>query len=165
MSIVPSTQPSTPLDPRPSREERLRACRPQIRVIIAGAQPLHQAEITYMHQIAGLEVVATASASDDLARKTRAHHPDVAIVDLDIAARPHDHGRAETARPLRSIEPELAILVLSSRPPRPPPSFYRAGASHLGPFSSPRCPTPDRRCQGRSGERLRIPAQAPHRRP
>jgi DNA-binding NarL/FixJ family response regulator len=112
MSIVRRTPSSTPLNPRPSHEERLGAGRTQIRVIVADAEPLYQAGITYVLQMAGLEVVATASNSDDLARKIRAHHPDVAVVDLDIASCRNGDGCVETARELRSIEPDLAVLIL-----------------------------------------------------
>lgn len=113
MSIVLRTSPSTPQGPRPSREERLSVGHTQIRVIVADDEPLYQAGITYVLQMAGIEVVATASNADDLARKTRAHHPDVAIVDLDMAPCRNGDGCVETARELRSIEPELAILILS----------------------------------------------------
>lgn len=115
MSIIPSTPPSTPLDRRPSGAERLSEGRTRTRVIVADAEPLYQAGITYVLQMGGLEVVATASNADDLARKTLAHHPDVAIVDLDIAPRRNGDGCIETACGLRSIEAELAILILSSR--------------------------------------------------
>src|SRR3979411_343074 len=113
MSIVLRTPPSTPLDPRPPREERLRAAGLPIRVIVADDEPIYQAGITYVLQMAGLEVVATASNADDLARKTRAHHPEVAVVDADIAPCANGVTCVQTARELRSIEPGLAILILS----------------------------------------------------
>src|SRR3979411_273973 len=90
MSIVLRTPPSTPLDPRPPREEPLRAAGPSIRVIVADDEPIYQAGIAYVLQMAGLEVVATPSNADDLARKTRAYHPEVAVVDSDMA--PCDNG-------------------------------------------------------------------------
>ncbi|HEY2651232.1 MAG TPA: response regulator transcription factor, partial [Solirubrobacteraceae bacterium] len=113
MSIVLSTPPFTPLDPPPSGDECLSARRTQIRVIVADDEPLYQAGITYVLQMAGIEVVATASNADDLARKTRAHHPDVAVADVDLSPRQNGDGCIETARELRSIEPDLAILILS----------------------------------------------------
>jgi DNA-binding NarL/FixJ family response regulator len=63
--------------------------------------------------MAGLEVVATASNADDLARKTPAHHPEVAVVDPDMAPRGNGVTCVQTACELRSIEPGLAILLLS----------------------------------------------------
>jgi DNA-binding NarL/FixJ family response regulator len=113
MSTVLRTPPSMPLDPRPPREERLRAAGLPIRVIVADDEPIYQAGITYVLQMAGLEVVATASNADDLARKTRAHHPEVAVVDADIAPCANGVTCVQTARELRSIEPGLAILILS----------------------------------------------------
>jgi DNA-binding NarL/FixJ family response regulator len=113
MSIVLQTPPSTPLDPRPPREDRLRAAALPIRVIVADDEPIYQAGITYLLQMAGLEVVASAGNADDLARKTRAHHPEVAIVDADMAPCANGVTCVQAARELRSIEPDLAILLLS----------------------------------------------------
>jgi DNA-binding NarL/FixJ family response regulator len=113
MSIVLRTPPSTPLDPLPPDEERLRAAGLPIRVIVADDEPIYQAGITYVLQMGGLEVVATASNADDLARKTRAHHPDVAVVDGNMAPRRDGVTCVQAARELRSIEPGLAILILS----------------------------------------------------
>src|SRR4030088_2140970 len=113
MSIVLRTPPSTPLDPRPPREEPLRAAGLPIRVIVADDEPMYLAGITYVLQMAALEVVATASNADDLARKTRAHHPEVAVVDLDMAPCGNGVTCVQAARELRSIEPGLALLILS----------------------------------------------------
>jgi DNA-binding NarL/FixJ family response regulator len=116
MSIVPTTPPPLPDPPAPRpapRGERLRAAGLPIRVIVADDEPIYQSGITYVLQMAGLEVVATASNADDLARKTRAHHPQVAIVDLDMAPCPNGVTCVQAARELRSIEPGLAILILS----------------------------------------------------
>jgi DNA-binding NarL/FixJ family response regulator len=63
--------------------------------------------------MAGLEVVATAGNADDLARKTRAHHPEIAVVDADMAPCSDGVTCVQAARELRSIEPGLAILILS----------------------------------------------------
>jgi DNA-binding NarL/FixJ family response regulator len=113
MSIVLQTPPSTSLDPRPDRQERLHAVGAPIRVIVADDEPIYQAGITYVLQMGGLEVVATADNADDLARKTRAHHPQVAIVDADMAPCSNGDGCVQAAHDLRSIEPGLAILILS----------------------------------------------------
>jgi DNA-binding NarL/FixJ family response regulator len=113
MSIVLQTPPSTPPVPRSPREEPLRAAGVPIRVIVADDEPVYQAGITYALQMAGLEVVATASNADDLARKTRAHHPDVAVMDVDMAPCGNGVTCVQAARELRSIEPGLAVLILS----------------------------------------------------
>ena len=113
MSFVLRTPQSSPLDPRRPRENHLRAAAAPIRVIVADDEPIYQAGISYVLQMGGLDVVATASDADELARKTRAHHPEVAVVDADMAPCRDGHGCVEAARELRSIEPDLAILILS----------------------------------------------------
>jgi DNA-binding NarL/FixJ family response regulator len=112
MSIVPSPPPPL-LDPPAPRGARLHAAGLPIRVIVADDEPIYRSGITYVLQMAGLEVVATASNADDLTRKTRAHHPQVAIVDLDMAPCPNGVTCVQVACELRSIEPGLAILILS----------------------------------------------------
>ena len=53
-----------------------------IRVVVGDDDPLYQVGITQVLREAGVDVVASASTADTLARKVRAHHPDVAIVEL-----------------------------------------------------------------------------------
>jgi DNA-binding NarL/FixJ family response regulator len=65
---------------------------------------------------AGVDVVAAADNAPDLARKTRAYHPDVAVVDIDMPPRLSDHHRVDAARDIRSIDPRMAILLLSECP-------------------------------------------------
>ncbi|HEY2437978.1 MAG TPA: response regulator transcription factor, partial [Solirubrobacteraceae bacterium] len=113
MSIVLRTPPSRQLDPQPPGEHRRRAAGLPIRVLVADDEPIYQAGISYVLQMAGLEVVATASNADDLARKTRAYHPEVAVVDQDMAPCSNGDTCVQAARELRSIEPGLAILIFS----------------------------------------------------
>jgi DNA-binding NarL/FixJ family response regulator len=113
MSSVLQTRPSTPLNPRPPGEERLRPAGLPIRVVVADDEPVYQAGITYVLQMAGIEVVATASDADDLTRKTRAHHPEVAVVDVDMAPCGNGVSCIQAARELRASESGLAILILS----------------------------------------------------
>jgi DNA-binding NarL/FixJ family response regulator len=101
------------LDPRPPGQEYLRAVARPIRVVVADDDPIYQAGMAYALQMAGLEVAATASNADDLARKTRAHHAEVAVVDVDMAPCSNGVTCLQAARELRSIEPSLAILILS----------------------------------------------------
>src|SRR5919109_5531632 len=61
---------------------------------------------------AGFDVVAQAGDADDLMRRTLAHRPDVAVVDVQMPPRHEDDGlRAATA--LRERLPDLGVLVLS----------------------------------------------------
>jgi DNA-binding NarL/FixJ family response regulator len=62
---------------------------------------------------AGLDVVATASNADDMARKTRTYRPDVALVDIEMPPSLSDDDRVEAARNIRSIDPRIAVVVLS----------------------------------------------------
>ena len=60
--------------------------------------------------------MASASNVDDLARKARAYHPDVAIVDIDMPPILSDQDRVQTARSIRSIDPRMAVLILTQLP-------------------------------------------------
>src|SRR3954447_11780593 len=77
---------------------------PQLRLIIAADSALLRAGLARLLDDAGFEVVATARDGEELARKTRAYRPDVAVVSLDevperlvptlILAQSVDHDRA-----------------------------------------------------------------------
>ena len=61
---------------------------------------------------AGLDVVAQAGDADDLLRRTLAHRPDVAIVDVQMPPRREDDGLV-AALELRRRLPETGVLILS----------------------------------------------------
>jgi DNA-binding NarL/FixJ family response regulator len=65
---------------------------------------------------AGVEVVASANNADELTRKTRAYHPDVVVLDMDMPPSLSDEEWAEVVRNIRSIDPRMAILILSQLP-------------------------------------------------
>jgi DNA-binding NarL/FixJ family response regulator len=87
--------------------------RTSIRVVVGGNDPLYRAGITAALRHAGAEVVGSADNARDLERKTRGHHPDVAIVDLDMAPGLVGEERVQAACSLRSIDPRMAIVILS----------------------------------------------------
>ena len=60
----------------------------------------------------GIEVVAQAGDGEDLLRKTRAHRPDVAIVDVRMPPDHTDEG-LRAALTIRAEQPETGVLVLS----------------------------------------------------
>jgi DNA-binding NarL/FixJ family response regulator len=82
------------------------------RVVVGEDQPIYRAGIIYVLREAGLDVVAAAGNADDLIRKARAHHPDVAVVDIRMPPSFGDDG-LRAAREIRAIDPSVAVLVLS----------------------------------------------------
>lgn len=84
-----------------------------LRVVVGDDDPLYQAGITHVLREAGLDVVASASSAENLARKVRAHHPDVAIMDMEMSPHLAGEGRVEAARAVRAIDPRMAVLLLS----------------------------------------------------
>jgi DNA-binding NarL/FixJ family response regulator len=61
---------------------------------------------------AGFEVVAQAGDAEDFLRKTRAHKPDLAVVDVRMPPTNTDDG-LRAAQQIRSELPEVSVLVLS----------------------------------------------------
>ena len=61
---------------------------------------------------AGFDVVAQAGDADDFLRRTLAHRPDVAVVDVQMPPRHEDDG-LRAALQLRTSLPDTGILVLS----------------------------------------------------
>jgi DNA-binding NarL/FixJ family response regulator len=60
----------------------------------------------------GCEVVAQAGDAEDLLRKTRAHKPDVAVIDVRMPPDNTDDG-LRAALTIRAEQPETGVLVLS----------------------------------------------------
>jgi DNA-binding NarL/FixJ family response regulator len=113
--LTPAHRPSA----RPRRVPRRRGTEaPQpsaspIRVVVGDDDPLYQAGITQVLREAGVDVVASASTADNLARKVRAHHPDVAIVDMEMPPSLTGEDCVEAVRAVRAIDPRMAVLLLS----------------------------------------------------
>ena len=84
-----------------------------IRVVVASNDPLGRTGITHVLREASIDVVAAVSNAADLVRKTRAYHPDLAVVDRDLEPNPGDPDASEAVRKLRLIDPPVAILILS----------------------------------------------------
>ena len=77
--------------------------------------PLYEAGIAHVLCDAGVEVVASAGDADDLARKVRAHSPDVVVMDIDMPPSTSGEKRVAAAREIRSIDPRMAVLILAER--------------------------------------------------
>ena len=84
----------------------------RVRVLIAEDQVLLRSGIARLLEDAGMEVVAQAGDAVDALRKARAHHPDVAIVDVQMPPDETDDG-LRAAIQMRAELPGMGVLVLS----------------------------------------------------
>jgi len=83
-----------------------------LRIVIGEDDVLLREGVARLLDDAGLEVVARAGDADDFLRKTLAHRPDVAVVDVQMPPRHEDDG-LQAAMALRERLPEIGVLVLS----------------------------------------------------
>ena len=83
-----------------------------MRIVVADDSVLMREGIVRLLEEAGHEVVAQAGDAEDLARKVRAHKPDVAVVDIRMPPTNTDDG-LRAALALRSELPGTGVLVLS----------------------------------------------------
>jgi DNA-binding NarL/FixJ family response regulator len=83
-----------------------------MRVLVADDSVLLREGVVRLLEEAGFEVVAQAGDAEDLLRKTRAHKPDVAVVDVRMPPTNTDDG-LRAALEIRAELPEIGVLVLS----------------------------------------------------
>ena len=83
-----------------------------LRIVIGEDDVLLREGVARLLDDAGMEVVARAGDADDFLRKTLAHRPDVAVVDVQMPPRREDDG-LRAAMALRERLPEIGVLVLS----------------------------------------------------
>jgi DNA-binding NarL/FixJ family response regulator len=84
-----------------------------MRVIVADDSVLMREGVTRMLEGAGFEVIAHAGDQEELMRKTRAHKPDIAIIDIRMPPSHTDEG-LQAARAIREELPDTRVLVLSA---------------------------------------------------
>ena len=84
-----------------------------MRVIVADDSVLLREGVTRLLEGAGFEVVGHAADQDELMRKTRAHKPDVAIIDIRMPPTHTDEG-LQAARAIRKEMPGTRVVVLSA---------------------------------------------------
>ena len=84
-----------------------------MRVIVADDSVLLREGVTRLLEKAGLEVIGHAADQEELIRKTRAHHPDVAIIDIRMPPTHTDEG-LQAARTIREEMPGVGVVVLSA---------------------------------------------------
>jgi DNA-binding NarL/FixJ family response regulator len=80
--------------------------------VVGEDQPLFREGLIRVLRAAGIDVVAAADNADDLVRKARAFHPNVALVDIRMPPNFRDDGIC-AAREIRSFDRGIAVLVLS----------------------------------------------------
>lgn len=83
-----------------------------LRVVVGEDQPLFRAGVVHVLTAAGFDVVAASGDARDLVRKTLAHAPDVAVIDIQMPPDNRDDG-LRAAREIRDARPATAVLVLS----------------------------------------------------
>jgi len=83
-----------------------------LRIVIGEDDVLLREGVARLLDDAGMDVVARAGDADDFLRKTLAHRPDVAVVDVQMPPRREDDG-LQAAMTLRERLPEIGVLVLS----------------------------------------------------
>jgi DNA-binding NarL/FixJ family response regulator len=81
-------------------------------VVVGETQPLLRVGVVHVLQESGFEVVASAANVNDLLHKTRAHSPQVAVVDIDMPADFETDG-LRAAQAIRMMEPPIAVLILT----------------------------------------------------
>ena len=80
-------------------------------MIVADDSVLLREGVTRLLEEAGFEVVGQAADGEELMRKTRAHKPDVAIIDIRMPPTHTDEG-LRAARAIREELPDTGVLVL-----------------------------------------------------
>jgi DNA-binding NarL/FixJ family response regulator len=83
-----------------------------VRVIVADDSMLVREGVVRLLEAAGFEVVGQAADGEALMRKTRAHKPDVAIIDIRMPPTHTDEG-LKAAQAIRREMPDTKVLVLS----------------------------------------------------
>jgi DNA-binding NarL/FixJ family response regulator len=83
-----------------------------VRVVIGEDDALLRAGIALLLAEAGMDVVAQAADAEDFLRKALAHHPDAAVVDIQMPPGRGDDG-LQAALELRRRLPNTGVLLLS----------------------------------------------------
>lgn len=83
-----------------------------LRVVIGEDQALLREGLARLLEGEGFEVVAQAADAQDFLRKTKAHHPDVVIVDVQMPPDRTDDG-IRAAVEVRELGEGIGVLVLS----------------------------------------------------
>jgi DNA-binding NarL/FixJ family response regulator len=82
------------------------------RVVVGEDHPIFREGLIRVLEGDGFEVVAAAGDAPDAVRKTRAHRPDVVIIDIQMPPDRTDDG-LRAALEIRASNPDVGVLVLS----------------------------------------------------
>jgi DNA-binding NarL/FixJ family response regulator len=82
------------------------------RVVVGEDNPIFREGLIRVLEGDGFEVLAAAGDARDVVRKTRAHHPDVVVVDIQMPPDRRDDG-LRAALEIRASDPEIGVLILS----------------------------------------------------
>ncbi len=96
----------------PPGQGTVRAGTDPVRVVVGDDSVLLREGVVRLLAEAGMEVVGQAGDAEELLRKTRAHRPDVAVVDIRMPPTHTDDG-LRAALLIRSELPDTGVLVLS----------------------------------------------------
>jgi DNA-binding NarL/FixJ family response regulator len=99
-----------PMEFPPLRD--VRAHEHGLRAVIADDSTLLREGLARLLEEAQIEVVGQARNADELLRKVRSWHPDIAIVDIRMPPTHTDEG-IRAAREIRAKHPDTGVLVLS----------------------------------------------------
>jgi DNA-binding NarL/FixJ family response regulator len=80
--------------------------------VVAEDEPIVREGVVSALTEAGIDVVGVAGDAEELVRKTRAHHPDVLVTDIEMPPDFTDDG-LRAACEARVERPDLGVLVLS----------------------------------------------------
>jgi DNA-binding NarL/FixJ family response regulator len=83
-----------------------------VRAVIADDSVLLREGLSRLLTEAGIEIVGQAGDGEDLLRKTRAHKPDVVVVDIRMPPTQTDEG-LQAAKIIRGELPDTGVLLLS----------------------------------------------------
>lgn len=83
-----------------------------LRILVADDAVLLREGLVRLLEEGGCDVVAQAGDAEDLLRKTRAHKPDVAVIDVRMPPDNTDDG-LRAALTIRAEQPTTGVLVLS----------------------------------------------------
>jgi DNA-binding NarL/FixJ family response regulator len=84
-----------------------------VRVLVGEDQPLVREGVVRALELAGFDVVGTASNAPDLVRKAAVHKPAVVVTDIQMPPDSTDDG-LRAAMEIRAKQPGVGVLVLSA---------------------------------------------------